>query len=123
MNATTQLGEVTSLKTGIRLRRLSVNVWKFGRRTVRPVFSLSEFNSCVEILPARIGMAFGSSWRNRDAAYEGANQESRKAGIVVEAFAAKRLASRRDALQFPLEADATRADSPITLEIDLSARW
>ena len=26
MNATTQLGEVTSLKTGIRLRRLSVNV-------------------------------------------------------------------------------------------------
>ena len=31
-------------------------------------------------------MAFGSSWRNRDAAHEEANQESRKAGIVVEAF-------------------------------------
>ena len=67
MNATTQLGEVTSLKTGIRLRRLSVNVWKFGRRTARPVFSLSAFKPCVEILPARIGMVFGSSWRNREA--------------------------------------------------------
>jgi hypothetical protein len=31
-------------------------------------------------------MAFGSSWRNRDAAHEEANQESRKAGIIVEAF-------------------------------------
>ncbi len=31
-------------------------------------------------------MAFGSSLRNRDAAYEEANQESRKAGIIVEAF-------------------------------------
>ena len=31
-------------------------------------------------------MVFGSSWRNRGAAYEGANQESRKAGIIVEAF-------------------------------------
>ena len=39
-------------------------------------------------------MAFGSLWRNRGAAYEGANQESREA--------AKCLASRRDALQFPL---------------------
>ena len=86
MNATTQLGEVTWLKTGIRLRRLSVNAWKFGRRTARPAFSLSALKPCVEILPARIGMAFGSSWRNRDAAHEKANQESRKAGIVVEAF-------------------------------------
>ena len=70
-------------------------------------------------------MVFGSSWRNRDAAHEEANQESREAGIIVEAFdslapaklapsasrlcrwrpplhCAKRLASRRDALQFPL---------------------
>jgi hypothetical protein len=31
-------------------------------------------------------MAFGSWWRNRCAAYEGANQESRNAGIIVEAF-------------------------------------
>jgi len=63
-----------------------LNVWKFGRRTAHPVFSLSALKPCVEILPARIGMAFGSSLRNRDAAYEEANQESRKAGIIVEAF-------------------------------------
>ena len=29
---------------------------------------------------------FGSSWRNRDAAHEEANQETRNTGIVVEAF-------------------------------------
>jgi hypothetical protein len=50
------------------------------------VFFLSAFKPCVEILPPRIGMAFGSWWRNRCAAYEGANQVSRKAGIIVEAF-------------------------------------
>ena len=95
-------------------------------------------------------MAFGSSWRNRDAAYEEANQESRKAGIIVEAFDslapanlalwASRLCRwrpRRSAVpnapHFPLRpatASTLRTlqqrerttDSPVTLEIDLSAR-
>ena len=31
-------------------------------------------------------MAFGSSWRNRNVAHEEANQESMKAGVIVEAF-------------------------------------
>jgi len=78
-------------------------------------------------------MAFGICGRNKDAAYEGVNHESRKAGIIVETFdslapaklalsgfpstslaspplrCAKRRASRRDVLQFPLKtADATR---------------
>jgi len=47
-------------RIGIRLRRLSVNVCKFGRTTVRPVFSLSAFKPCAEILPTRIGTVFGS---------------------------------------------------------------
>ena len=49
-------------------------------------------------------MVFGSSWRNRDArpARRKRIGESRKAGIIVEAFLTKRLASHRDALQFPL---------------------
>ena len=29
---------------------------------------------------------FGSWWRNRNAAHEEANQESMKAGVIVEAF-------------------------------------
>ena len=72
-------------------------------------------------------MAFGSSWRNRCAAYEGANQESRKAGIIVEAFVpnAWRLAETQE---FPLRQRTLQQwertmDSSITVEIDLSARW
>ena len=54
-----QARRITSVKTGTARRRLFTNVCKFDRTTVRPVSSLSEFNSCAEILPARIGMAFG----------------------------------------------------------------
>ena len=61
-------------------------LWKFGRRTVRPVFSLSAFKPCVEILPARIGTAFGSSWRNRRRCLRRSESGIRKAGIIVEAF-------------------------------------
>jgi hypothetical protein len=57
-------GEVTSLKTGTRLKRLFANVWEFIRTMDRPVFSLSEFKSYAEILRAGIGMAFGNSWRS-----------------------------------------------------------
>ena len=42
-----------------RPRQFFTNVCKFDRTTVRPVSSLSEFNSCAEIRLARIGMAFG----------------------------------------------------------------
>ena len=98
MNATTQLGEVTSLKTGTRLRRLSVNVWKFGRTTARPVFSLSAFKPCVEILPARIGMVFGSSWKRKDVYEKLRIQKHRNCcgGYSV----AKRLASRKTPYSF-----------------------
>jgi hypothetical protein len=55
------------------------------------VYSFSEFNSCAEILLARIGMAFGICGRNkncraslRDA--KNSYQESRKPGIIVEAL-------------------------------------
>ena len=55
-------------------------------------------------------MVFGSSWRNRGAAYEGANQESRKAGIIVEAFvsSAWRLA---ETPRFSAEGSPRRASS------------
>ena len=46
-------------RLGYVQRRLFANVCKFVRMTARPVFSLSEFSSCAEILPATIGMAFG----------------------------------------------------------------
>jgi len=39
--------------------------------TVPPGFFLSESNSCVEILPATIGMAFGTSERNNQAGIVG----------------------------------------------------
>src|SRR6516164_6487261 len=70
---TKQVGDVISRKTGIQLRRLSVNVCKFGRTTVRPAFFLSAFKPCAEILPARIGTVFGSLWRNRRVSAETAD--------------------------------------------------
>jgi hypothetical protein len=56
-------------------------------------------------------MVFGSSWRNRGAAYEGANQESRNAGIIVEAFVPNAWRLAEMSLQFSAEDSPRRASS------------
>jgi hypothetical protein len=61
-------------------------------------------------------MAFGICGRNKSDAYEGANQESRN---YCRDVCAKRLASLRDGLQFPLR---QRTLQPI-LEVDPARRW
>jgi len=53
-NATSKLGERTSPRSGIWLRRLSANVFNYVRMTARPTSSLSAFKSCAEIPPARL---------------------------------------------------------------------
>src|SRR5262249_20012123 len=126
-----QPGEVTLLKTGTRLRRLSVNVWKFDRTTALPESSLSGFKSCAEIVPARIGPVFGSSWRNRELygvsarrqEFLSGNQEPRNCcgGVRANAW---RLAETPTVCDETADATTARetTDSPITLEIDLWAR-
>ena len=59
---------------------------KFGRPTARPVFSLSAFKRCVEILPARIGTVFGNSWRNKVLGRSARRISITKAGVILEAF-------------------------------------
>jgi hypothetical protein len=58
---TSKLDEHTSPRSGIWLRRPSANVSTFGRTTARPACSLSVCKPCAEVLPEKIGMAYGNS--------------------------------------------------------------
>jgi hypothetical protein len=84
------------------------DAWENRYRLLCRNTSLSEFIFCAEILPARIGMAFGICGRNKDADDEGANQEARKAGIIESLCQTLGVSQRRPTVSVDT-ADSTTA--------------